>query len=319
MKNISYFERVSDVTPAYNVDLFWIYDKIRSSEFKERTERIRAGLADKKKVLPAVTFAGTFSKRNKRGLSVHSSLICIDIDLHKDDPDFADSLKGKISRDDFLKPVLAFISPRRGVKIIIRVKDGSPDDHELYFACIARYLKGAYGIEADPSGRDICRLCFICHDPEPYFFEDGFVASEALLRLRPQPSVAEMVRDTAFAINKAASAAVRATLSGCPSVKPSERLKMLSAVHDRAVYNLQAHGWKRIRNTDYWTRPGKDSGVSAIYNYYEKAGCCIFSNLSSNAPVFDTKGYTDLDVIKMLEFNGDFKECIRTLSREYLN
>lgn len=319
MKNISYFEKVSDVTPASAVDLFWIYNKIRSSEFKQRTERIRAGLADKKKVLPAVTFAGTFSKRNKGGLDVHSSLICIDIDLQEDDPDFADSLKEKISRDVFLKPILVFISPRRGVKIIIRIKDGSPNDHELYFACIARYLKGAYGIEADPSGRDICRLCFICWDPEPYYFEDGFVTSEALLRLKPKPSVAEMVRETAFAINKAASAAVRATHCGCPSVKPSERLKMLSAVHDRAVYNLQSHGWKRIRETDYWTRPGKDSGVSAIYNYYDKAGCYIFKNFSLKAPVFENIGYTDLDVIKMLEFNGDFKECIRTLSREYLN
>lgn len=319
MNNISYFRKVTNVTPTFNVDLFEIYSKIKSSRLKERTEMIRAGRADKTKVLHSVTFSGTFSKRCKGGLKKYSSLICIDIDFDGNDPGFADSLKEKISRDKFLKPVLVFVSPRRGVKIIVRIKDGSPDDHELYFVCICRYLKGAYGIEADPTGRDICRLCFICHDPEPYYFEDGFVTSEALLRLRPQPTVAEMVRETAFAINKAASAAVRATLRGCPSEKPSERLKMLSAIHDRAVYNLQAHGWKRIRDTDYYTRPGKDSGVSAIFNYYDKAGCCIFKNFSSNAPVFDTIGYTDLDVIKMLEFNGDFKECIRTLAREYLN
>ncbi|MFN5784539.1 MAG: BT4734/BF3469 family protein [Flavobacteriia bacterium] len=33
---------------------------------------------------------------------------------------------------------------------------------------MSNYLKHNYRIEADPSGKDISRACFLCHDPNAF-------------------------------------------------------------------------------------------------------------------------------------------------------
>ena len=34
------------------------------------------------------------------------------------------------------------------------------------FHSVEYYIKHVYNIEIDKSGKDVCRACFICHDPE---------------------------------------------------------------------------------------------------------------------------------------------------------
>jgi hypothetical protein len=182
-KLFSYFKKeVASTIPFEAYTLEFVYLLIKSFKLKEVTQKIRAGKADKSKDLPSVTFSGTFTKRCVAGLKDWSSYIVLDVDKL----DFAATLKDRISKDTFLNAVLQFISPRSSVlRIVVRVKDGVKENHEKYFEAISYYLKGAYGIKVDASGSDVSGLCFLCHDEDVYYNADGFVTSEALLRLLP--------------------------------------------------------------------------------------------------------------------------------------
>ena len=68
--------------------------------------------------------------------------------------------------------MLAFRSPSGdGLKWVISV-DLSEMSHQRMFAAVCNYLKSRYGVEADPSGRDVSRACFLPHDPEAYLNPD---------------------------------------------------------------------------------------------------------------------------------------------------
>lgn len=40
--------------------------------------------------------------------------------------------------------------------------------HAEYFNAVANYLRQTYGLEADKSGKDVSRSCFLPYDPEAY-------------------------------------------------------------------------------------------------------------------------------------------------------
>jgi hypothetical protein len=325
-EQFSYFRGVNQTTPLMSTTLYNVYAKIKSFCLKEATENIRKELIDKD-ILPAVTFSGTFSQRRKDGLIKYSSLVCVDID-DLDDPH---QLKQQLRLDFFLKPVLLFISPRgHGLKIVVRVKDGTEDNHGLYYESITRYLKGTYGIPADEYCKDISRLCWICWDPEPFWFGDGFVTSEALLKLIPATTPDRFLKPVRCDNNPAASflAAISekrykksAVSPACPTDDPvSDQLNKIPAVHQMAVDALKREGWQQ--KTDLlWTRPGKPvkDGHSATYNIYGPDGIYFLTNFSTEAPNFTrNKPYTDVGIICELDYNGDFKQCISALAQRFL-
>jgi len=64
-----------------------------------------------------------------------------------------------------------------------------------------------------------------------------------------------------------------------------------------------------------WTRPGKDSGISATLG---KAGPAIFYPFSSNSHPFEPQtGYTPFQVIGLLDYNGDFSTLAKELASKY--
>ena len=197
---ISYFNPpVRNTKPARNVSLAEVHEIIVSDRLKGVTERIRAKKAKKDRDLPSVTFSGIFEKRCEAGLKEYSSLIVFDIDRL----DFASTLKWRLSIDVFLKVQLAFISPGgAGLKFVVCVLKGRPEEHELYFRAVARYMKGTFGIEVDQSGKDKSRLCFLCHDPAAYYNPMGYVERDALLRLLPAPAPAPAVDACRDAIHR---------------------------------------------------------------------------------------------------------------------
>jgi hypothetical protein len=316
-ENFSYFKPgVTNVIPLMEVSLGAIHALIRSTRLKEVTEKIRQGTADKTRDLPSACFSGTFKSRGTTGLLQYSSLICLDVDKI----DFAPSLKERLSKDTFLNPALIFISPGNyGLKIIIRIKNAEAEKHGLYFDALAYYLKGVHGIEIDASGRDISRLCFICHDPAPFLFEDGFVDSDALLGLIPcrdaRPCISAACKNFIKSLNQSHSdAKYRA-----PADHPGGLLNRMDAVHSLAVDALQRYGWKQ--KGKLWTRPGKElrQGCSAIYNLYPPEGIHIMTVFSSNAqPFLQNKSYNDCQIICELDYNGDFKKCISDLAERFL-
>jgi hypothetical protein len=91
-----------------------------------------------------------------------------------------------------------------------------------------------------------------------------------------------------------------------------------NSVNDVKI-ELTNKGWIEVRD-GYWRRPGKDKGISATLG---KAGSNVFNVFSSSAYPFDSKengkGYTPFQVLSLLKYNGDFKECARVLSEKYGN
>ena len=115
-----------------------------------------------KRKLPAVIWAGEFSKREANGLKEYSGLLVIDLDhlgtkLTK--------AKEKLSSDPYV--FACFVSPSgNGLKAVFNV----PSDIERHadaWATAAKRVESLTGIKPD-HGNDVARLCFASHDPEAY-------------------------------------------------------------------------------------------------------------------------------------------------------
>ena len=119
-----------------------------------------------KSKLPAVTWSGTFSKRKAESLVTYTGLICLDFD--KLSSEKIDSVKNHL-------PVFvytAFRSPSgNGLKIICKLATG-PAEHAENFRALANFFKIWHEIEADESGKDVCRLCFLSWDLGIYVNEN---------------------------------------------------------------------------------------------------------------------------------------------------
>jgi len=95
---------------------------------------------------------------------------------------------------------------------------------------------------------------------------------------------------------------------------------------------LVQHDWKVVKcmGEKYWfTRPGKDEGVSATFNHDGNRLFCVFTtstefeaeNPPKEGEVNGTqKGYTPFSVVSKLMFNDDFKKCTAFLvERGFVN
>lgn len=176
---ISTFNSATDTTPKRTTAQA-ILQAIQGDRYQAQVQRLRtlkqtdkALYDEEKKKLPAVTFSGEFRERKKSALIAHSGLIIADID---DVPAEAiQVLKDKICQDSYT--FACFLSPSaQGLKVLVKV-DGSriknDTDHKAAFQSVEKYFKETFGIDLDPSGKDVCRLCFVSWDPELYHNEDA--------------------------------------------------------------------------------------------------------------------------------------------------
>lgn len=319
---------VHQTTPAKSVNITEVVEMIIGDTFKNITELLRIGKASKIKDLYSVTFSVLVSRRCKDGILEWTGFLVFDID----GLDFASTMKWRLSIDVFLKPVLIFISPRsRGLKIVIRVKDGTPEEHTLYFQAAASYIKNVFGIEAD-KGNDASRLCFLCWDPAAYFNSDGYVERDALLKLLPTAAPASAAAAATATIQTrqclVSTGADNMTHTGAPtfskpdystSERPSDLLNKIDAVYRRALKDLvDLDGWTLHPDGIHLTREGKKGGNSGIFNYYAEYGFPIFTNYSSSAKTFGVRGFSPIQIICRLEFQNDWNLTIKALSDEYL-
>lgn len=160
---------------VYNdVDLVTVYNYIRQDYAKEATKYLRSiknhDEAQRFKMLNFITMTpgGAFSYRNANHLNRHSGLMVIDIDGIASQKRLFE-VRDLLLHDPVFETELLFISPSgNGLKWIICVGPQDKDSHSKTFAMVSQYLACAYGIEADPSGSDVSRLCYLPHDPECY-------------------------------------------------------------------------------------------------------------------------------------------------------
>jgi hypothetical protein len=143
---------------------------IRSGTWQSRVEAVRrykadgnfGESADVKRRLPAAMPAVGATNGGTKALNVqqHSGVIVLDFDKLEEEQ--MENLKITCRNQPFI--LGAFTSPSgNGIKVFARVHP-SIEGHKRTFDALASHF-AQLGFQADPSGKDICRRCFLSYDP----------------------------------------------------------------------------------------------------------------------------------------------------------
>jgi VirE N-terminal domain len=163
IKDISVQEALGYIKNNYD-NTRYILDFLRAETDKKKRTELKKGLK-------AVTWSGYFTKRNADSLIEHSGIICIDLD---DLPNVQETKK-LFCEDAYTYS--CFISPSgTGLKVLYTV-DADNITHPILFNAIASYITNTFGVVVDASGKDVCRLCFLSHDPEIFINENSTICS----------------------------------------------------------------------------------------------------------------------------------------------
>lgn len=149
---------------------------IKSDRAKWATETLRSMLASaneqelrdfKAKEFDAIAVAGNFSYRNANSLLTRSRYIVLDID-DLSSTEEAREVQRTLAADQQVETALCFVSPKGlGVKWIAELPKWCQElPFPEQYASLSRYVGFEYGIQADPSCSDVCRLCYLPYDPE---------------------------------------------------------------------------------------------------------------------------------------------------------
>ena len=171
--HVNLFKGSYDPRPTAIWTLEHALTAIREGDWQNQIEKLRHTLATHgkgiynhyKKCLDAFSFGGVFEPtRAKEHLIQHSGLIHLDYDGV---PDVADVLAVLC---DVPGISYIFLSPSGcGLKVGVRVPVIDTDrQYKHAWQCVADFLEEHTGLIADPSGKDISRLCFVSYDPQTY-------------------------------------------------------------------------------------------------------------------------------------------------------
>jgi len=190
MNHFSFFlAPVSNVVPHNTVGVEQIYNAIRGEYYRPATEELRRlrslqqeGSISQRDVqrfksrhFDYATFSGIFTRRREDALQAHSGLMCLDFD-HIDHWHDGGRLRGvyglryALMHDTSVDTALLFRSPGGdGLKWVVPI-DLMQGTHADWFDILSYYVSRNYGVEPDPSGRDISRACYLPWDPDAVLF-----------------------------------------------------------------------------------------------------------------------------------------------------
>jgi hypothetical protein len=197
--------------------------------------------------LEAVTPGGVFEgERKAHRLVEHSGCMIGDLD---DLPD-PTATKARLMGDPYI--ISVFRSPGgEGLKIIARIpKPGDAKANTQAWQALADYLGVRYGLTLDPSGKDVNRLCYVSVDPDLYYHPHALPLPLPPTRPRRGFTTGDRPGDA---------------LNGKADQTWWQQL-------------LEAHGWTvsetaaPAAGVTYWTRPGKDAGVSTSVGWQPDHG-----------------------------------------------
>ncbi len=166
---------ITNTKPHKSITILDAYNYIVGPYAKTQTEALRQ-ITDKKKAriykaanFAYATFSGEFITRSDTSIKSISALLCIDFDHI---PAILEETEEKLLQDKYFETALMFRSPSGdGLKWIIEISRGNTS-HSDYFKAVRNYLLTAYGLDADKSGKDISRSCFLPYDPNAYINEN---------------------------------------------------------------------------------------------------------------------------------------------------
>jgi hypothetical protein len=159
--------------PVEKKSLLLIGKDIISDKYKTEVEEIRNLIAqgnkaeadNKKKQLLAFTPSAVFTeKRQMPFLEMYSGFVHLDFDKLK--PEQLQTAFAIISKISYTS--LCFISPSgNGLKVFVEVST-ELEHHDIAYLQVQKHYEDATGLKADPSCKDVTRLCFMSHDPNAY-------------------------------------------------------------------------------------------------------------------------------------------------------
>jgi len=164
--------------PQQNVDIQWVYEYIISERAKWATETLRSmmgsatkeELADFKKLqFEIVTFNGIFTYRNAYSLKMRSPYVVLDIDDLASTEE-ARQVQQQLIGDTSVETALCFLSPKgKGVKWVVTLPEWAQSPcFKTSYDMLRHYVGFSHGIVVDKTGSDVCRACFLPHDPQCY-------------------------------------------------------------------------------------------------------------------------------------------------------
>ena len=172
LPKFSFFKKpIQNIFPYREIYLEQLYEIIKNPKYYKKVTNELRNIEDKNEArkfksynFDFVTVSGTFKKRNVQNLVKHSNLMVLDFD---NIPNINETKRLLVSGTQ-VETQMCFVSPSgNGLKWIVSV-DTKLHSHEIFFKGFQNYLKKNYNLEIDPSGKDICRACFVCHDPDIY-------------------------------------------------------------------------------------------------------------------------------------------------------
>ncbi|MCR5850947.1 MAG: hypothetical protein K6G92_09610 [Bacteroidaceae bacterium] len=160
--------------PQQTQTIEWVYQYIITERAHKATEELRAMLPtatrQQKQDFKALhfeyaTFSGTFWYRNARSIISRSPFLTLDIDGLLSLQEARD-VQHMLCQDKNIETELCFVSPSgKGVKWIVTLPEwteGLPFKRQ--FEMMRNYLGFHYGLDADKSGSDVCRACYLGWD-----------------------------------------------------------------------------------------------------------------------------------------------------------
>jgi hypothetical protein len=241
--HVNRFRGSYDPRPVETLTLHHALETIRGDTYQHQIEGLRHTLATHgkgiydhfKKTLDAYTFGGTFTPtRAKEHLTHHSGLVHLDYDgvVHV----------ANVRSVLCVLPTIAylFLSPSgAGVKVGVRISPVPTDTaYKHAWQHVADAFQQTVGLVADPTGKDISRLCFVSWDPDIYVNPTPDVFPVPLMEVHPPRPPAPAVHSAPFAsdlrqqyVTQAVARAVKLIESsypatpGIPGTRHHARLK----------------------------------------------------------------------------------------------
>lgn len=162
--NITIFQNIKETSTPFYRDVRVILDRIKTGATKELVKKIRLEKGkternDLKKMLPAVCFSGTFSKRADSAIIEHSGLICLDFDGYPKQKELLQD-KENLTKSKYVFSV--FISPSgNGLKVLVKIP-ADAENHTNYFNSLERHFNSTF---FDKTSKNISRVCYESYDP----------------------------------------------------------------------------------------------------------------------------------------------------------
>jgi hypothetical protein len=171
---VTIFQNIKETSAPFHISVAKILNRIKEGKSKDVVKKIRAEKEkslrnEVKKLLPAICFSGTFTKRADVALVEHSGLICLDFDGYDKQKTLLQD-KENLSKNKYVYSV--FISPSgNGLKALVKIP-ADAENHTNYFNSLEKYFNSPY---FDKTSKNISRVCYESYDPLIHINENSSV------------------------------------------------------------------------------------------------------------------------------------------------